>query len=1284
MCRGGKVGQLNMGSSRFSRAFRTLLLAQTIGVLAWQGAAFADSSQVINLNNEGVKALNAQNFPAAVQAFQKALNIDPNYQLARDNLAIAHNNYGLQLKNNPKAALKEFHQALYLNPANPTTQSNVEGIIKMMGKNPRSFADRVALANDARHSGDFIGAIIEFLEALKIKDDPKIHMNLGEVYRVLDQNDKAIEQFKIAASAGDSAEIEVKLGQAYQAKGDLNNAIQCYGKAITYKSDDPEVQEALITGWSKALEENPLAPENHIGLGQAYQYRGDFGQARGEYRQALSLAANKNSGIAQIAQKLLDSLPAAEKAASFTKHVDLGISLQNQKQYDAAIDEYKKALEADPNNADILVNIGSAYQQKGDLQNALTSYQAALSKAPNNAAAQEGKKTVSDLIQDKMLGDTSKAADDLFKQGRYDEAIAKYKQLVQLNPQDAGSHFDLGASYQAKKDYDLAVTEYRMAISLDPKNTQYKKALADCFDAQSEPIIQQAFQKFKDKDYAGAIDLYKQALTLKPDSAALWFNVASAEYQRQNFQAARDAYTKALQIDPKGQVNDIYFIAAIDENFGRGSDAIGNYQRYLAQAPTGTYVQQAKDRLQVLNKNPNDTIKIKSEAELAQLHDASDSFQKAVQAQQQGNYDAAIPLYQKAISVGNQVKMDPITLGSYIYSLGTAYQHQQDYNNAISSYQQAITLDPKNKDYASVLAQVKDLKAGPMIDDAVKKQTSGDLAGAIAGYQAAAQISPNNARLWTNLGTAYQQSDQFSQARDAYQKGYDLDNKNEVGDLYLMGAIDENYNQGARALQEYLKYLAQAPKGDYVSQARGRVAALQANVGNAAKLTTTADAKAAKAAGDAFDDGVKLQQAGKYDEAIASYQKAAGINEKEPAYPYAIGTAYQAKGDVPHAVAFYQKALSLAPPNANQTYLKALTDAKGLSAAPLMDEALKKHSAKDYAGAIDLYQKALDIDPNNARGWTNMAAAYQAADNFAKAHQSYEKALSIDPKGEADNWYFLGQLDENNSQASLAIDDYKKYLLAQPRGSYADSAQKRLNSLRMNPNSVQKMSTSADQAKSAAGQEAYDKAVKLQTDNKFDDAIAAYGQAIAAQPNEPSFYYGLGTAYQGRAATKPDSSEDYKKDFQSAIDNYKKAFSLNPREATYKQTLNGAMQALAAPLVNSAIEKQTKTNDLKGAIADYEAALRLYYDDSGTHMNLGTAYQADNNLPKAIDEYKKAIQLDPKNADVHYFLGTADEGVKQPAAAAAEYRRYLQIAPTGQYANDVRGRLKLLAPAGRR
>ncbi len=223
-------------------------------------------------------------------------------------------------------------------------------------------------------------------------------------------------------------------------------------------------------------------------------------------------------------------------------------------------------------------------------------------------------------------------------------------------------------------------------------------------------------------------------------------------------------------------------------------------------------------------------------------------------------------------------------------------------------YQKAKDLDPTNKDYPRVLAEAASLKADPMIDQAVQKQTSGDVAGAIELYKQASVYAPKTARLWTDLGTAYQQTDQFQQARDAYQKGYDLDNKNEVGDLYLMGAIDENYGQGARALSNYQKYLSQAPGGTYAGQAKARIQSLNANVGNTQKLITSADLKVTKQAQDAYDQGVKSQQANKFDEAIASYQQAIQATPNEPAYSYALGTAYQAKGDMDNALTYYKKA----------------------------------------------------------------------------------------------------------------------------------------------------------------------------------------------------------------------------------------------------------------------------------------------------------------------------------------------------------------------------------------
>lgn len=103
------------------------------------------------------------------------------------------------------------------------------------------------------HKADFTTAIGEYLRALQIKPSGPMHEQLGDIYRVRDENDKAIEQYIKAQSFGDSKGLEVKLGQAYQAKKDIVSAMAAYAKAVAMKSDDPLEQEALVAGWEEVL-----------------------------------------------------------------------------------------------------------------------------------------------------------------------------------------------------------------------------------------------------------------------------------------------------------------------------------------------------------------------------------------------------------------------------------------------------------------------------------------------------------------------------------------------------------------------------------------------------------------------------------------------------------------------------------------------------------------------------------------------------------------------------------------------------------------------------------------------------------------------------------------------------------------------------------------------------------------------------------------------------------------------------------------------------------------------
>src|SRR5277367_3276335 len=94
-------------------------------------------TDVINLNNAGVKALNDGHFPLAIDKLKEALKLDPSYNLPKDNLVIAHNLYGEALRkaHKPGEALKQFHEAAYLTgkwgmTENYITLESIDDLIK--------------------------------------------------------------------------------------------------------------------------------------------------------------------------------------------------------------------------------------------------------------------------------------------------------------------------------------------------------------------------------------------------------------------------------------------------------------------------------------------------------------------------------------------------------------------------------------------------------------------------------------------------------------------------------------------------------------------------------------------------------------------------------------------------------------------------------------------------------------------------------------------------------------------------------------------------------------------------------------------------------------------------------------------------------------------------------------------------------------------------------------------------------------------------------------------------
>ncbi len=123
----------------------------------------------IHCNNDGVKLLMDKKFPQAVAKFREALTIDPTYGLARENFAIAQNNWAVETVRQPDEAISHLRQSLYIRPQDKSTKSNLQE----MCDSTSPGTDHLTFAVQCAAGGDYVGAIVEYRLALDAAESNK-------------------------------------------------------------------------------------------------------------------------------------------------------------------------------------------------------------------------------------------------------------------------------------------------------------------------------------------------------------------------------------------------------------------------------------------------------------------------------------------------------------------------------------------------------------------------------------------------------------------------------------------------------------------------------------------------------------------------------------------------------------------------------------------------------------------------------------------------------------------------------------------------------------------------------------------------------------------------------------------------------------------------------------------------------------------------------------------------------------------------------------------------------
>ncbi len=220
---------------------------------------------------------------------------------------------------------------------------------------------------------------------------------------------------------------------------------------------------------------------------------------------------------------------------------------------DRAIADYNRAIEINPNMADVYNNRGLAWDIKGDYDRAIADYTKAIETNPRYSDPYNNRGLIWDI------------------KGEPDRAMADYTKALEIYPYFATAYYNRGNVWYMRGDYDRAIADYDKALEIKPN---FSTAYNNRGDAWG-----------KKGDYAQAIADYDRALAINPRFVVAYNNKAwllatcpDGEYR--NGAKAVELALNAVELNP--DVYQLDTLAAAYAEAGKFEDAIITQERVIS------------------------------------------------------------------------------------------------------------------------------------------------------------------------------------------------------------------------------------------------------------------------------------------------------------------------------------------------------------------------------------------------------------------------------------------------------------------------------------------------------------------------------------------------------------------------------------------------------------------------------------------------------------------------------------------------------------------------------
>ncbi|MCX7992532.1 MAG: tetratricopeptide repeat protein [Fimbriimonadales bacterium] len=571
------------------------------------------------------------------------------------------------------------------------------------------------------------------------------HLNLGLVYRLQNQNQKALTHLRRAA------ELNPKDPKPLVELARLCLDMNRLGDA---------------KGYLRMLRDRfPKEPELPVLEGALASLQGEWGVAIEKFQQALKTRPN-----------------------DFRIHYNLGIAAYQLRRYDLAERHLKRAVELQPNYTTGWKSLGMTYEARELPEYAIRAYGESLKREPDD------------------LPTRLKRAYLYQRTGNLDAALADFRHITKVYPRNPDAHIGAGLILMRQERYNEALVHLGAALDLtspgDPLYLEILTEIAHCnlnlkqYGKAREQFAQ--VLKLMPKN-ARAYEGQLQALLAQeveteitpflrnwannlPDDPRPVLQLARLYERNNNPKLAEEEYKQLLQ------------------RFPNQTEFVREYAQFLTRQ--GREEEAARLYDQLLQQSPNEVVALMGKARLAEkrsdAQQALELYLKVLEQDPQNDIAllGAAAMYQKlnqtepAVDIYRRMTLGETPHPLAFSSLLTLYREQGRNDEAIEFLKQ--------------MAQRHGGRFLPFLASEMLQAGKGE--EALALFQDALKREPNNPQIHKLLGVIYETLQRPGDALQAYQRAHALDPK-DTWTLYHIAQIQIQQGQQAAAWDTLVRAL---------------------------------------------------------------------------------------------------------------------------------------------------------------------------------------------------------------------------------------------------------------------------------------------------------------------------------------------------------------------------------------------------------------------------------------------------------------------------------------------